>query len=251
MNRNAIAKIVIYSLVALILTGILVSGLEDGIDFEGNGTPVDYEKMIDASVIDAIEINWAAGNVVVKAEDVNCIILRETADHEIKKPMTYVCGNRTLMINHSDQTTIAPFQKIQEKNLVVIVPIDWVCQWLEIDGAGLEVTINGITIRELNVDGAGIILNASGDIKKMDIDGAGCDVTVSYPKAPKELNLDGAGCVLNVSLPDGCGFAVEMDGLGCTLDTDAETRKIDSEIVYGDGNFKIEISGMGCDITIK
>lgn len=253
MKRNAIAKIVIYSLVVLILTGILVSGLADSIDigFGGNGTPVDHETRIDVSSTAGLEINWAAGNVVVKAEDVDCIILRETADREIKKPMTYSCYTQTLEINHSEHTVISAFNHPQEKNLEVIVPIGWVCQWLDINGADLEVTIDGIAARELNVDGAGIVLNASGNIVALDIDGAGCDVTVSYSEAPKELNIDGAGCVLTASLPDGCGFAVELEGLGCTLETNAETRRIDGQTVHGDGYYKVEVSGMGCDITIN
>lgn len=253
MKRNAIVRIVLYSLLAVVLTGILMSGLLTNFVVDivhGEEIVVDYEASVDSAPARNIQINWASGNVVVKAEDVNQIIIRETADKAIKKPMTYSYQNGTLEINHSSQKVFGPFYKPQEKNLVVIVPLSWVCQELSIDGAGLEISINGLSIADLSVNGAGIVLNADGSVNEVDIDGAGCEVKLYCTDRPQEINLDGAGCVLSLTLPEGCGFRMEADGLGCELETALSFHKQDGVYISGDGHCQIDVDGLGCEVAI-
>lgn len=253
MKRNTIVRIIVYSLLALVLTGILVSGLltNSVVDIvHGEEIVVDHEAKVDSAPARSIQINWASGNVVVKAEDVDQIIIRETAEKTIKKPMTYSYQNGMLEINHSSQKAFGPFYKPQEKNLVVIVPQNWVCQELSIDGAGLEVTIIELSIYELDVDGAGVVLNVSGSVNTLDIDGAGCEVKLDCTERPQEINLDGAGCVLSLTLPEGCGFRMEADGLGCELETALPFTKQDGIYIAGDGHCQIDVDGLGCEVSI-
>lgn len=233
MKRNAIARLIVYSLLAVVLTGILVSGLLTTfvIDISsGTSNVVSGEASVSAAQVDRLQINWVSGNVVIKSGDVDRIIIRENADSEIKKTMTYRCENGTLELDYSNQRVFGPFYRPPEKNLVVIVPLDWECKELEIDGAGLEISINDVNIRDLSLDGAGIVLNASADIQQLDI--------------------DGAGCVLNLTLPEGCGFTLEMDGLGCELETDLPFTKKDGVYLSGNGYCKIELDGLGCKVAI-
>lgn len=254
MKTNAIVRIVLYSLLALMLTGVLLAGLLTNfvVDISsGTEVVVDFEASVDAASVQHLQIDWASGNVVVKAEDVDRIILRETADSVIKKPMTYRLENGTLELNHSNQMVFGPFFKPQEKNLVVIVPRNWECRELELDGAGLEVSINEMNIRELSIDGAGVALSASGSIQKLSIDGAGCEIALNCADRPKRIEMDGAGCVLSLTLPEGCGFTLDMDGLGCALDTDLPYRKQDGIYLSGDGDCQIDADGLGCQVSIR
>ena len=253
MKTNAIVRIILYSLLALTLTGILLSSLLTTfvIDISsGTTNVVDAEAAVNSGTIHNLQVNWANGNIVIKSEDVDHIIIRETADTKIKKPMTYRCEDGTLEINYSDQKVFGPFYQPQEKNLVVIVPLDWECREMEIDGAGLEVTIQDLSIRDLSVDGAGLMLNASGNIQEVSIDGAGCDITLYCTDRPHSISLDGAGCVLSLTLPADCGFMMEADGLGCELETDLTLTKHNGLYIAGDGHCKIDVDGLGCEVTI-
>lgn len=254
MKRNAIARIIICSLLALVLTGILVSGLLTNfvIDISsGTVNVVNSEAAVNAEQVHNLQINWLSGNVVIKAEAVDRIILRETADNPIKKPMTYRCEDNTLEIDHSNQRVFGPFYRPQEKNLVVIVPLDWECRDMEIDGVGLEISINDLNIRDLSVDGAGVVLNVNSSIQDLNVDGAGCEVTLNCTDRPKSIEMDGAGCVLSLTLPDVCGFQLEMDGLGCELETDLPFRKNEGLYLSGDGYCNIEVNGLGCEVNIQ
>ena len=72
MMRNAIVRIILYSILALVLTGILLSGLLTNFVTDivsGTEIVVDYEATIDPRSAQNIQIDWASGNVVVKSED--------------------------------------------------------------------------------------------------------------------------------------------------------------------------------------
>ena len=253
MKRNAIVRIIIYSLLALVLTGVLVSNLlsEFIIDI-GGGTEiaVDGWTQLPAAQFQNLQINWAAGKVVVKTGQITDIMILETSDDVIKRPLTFRHHNGTLEINHSSQKVIGPFFKAEEKTLEVTVPRKWICQEMEIDGAGLEVTINGLNIHELSVDGTGIILDINGSVNQLDMDGVGCEVSFSCIKPVQEISLDGAGCVLDLTLPEGCGFQLDTDGFGCDFSSDVATNYVDGAYIYGDGYCKISADGIGCDIAI-
>ena len=83
MKRNAIARIIAYSILLFVLIGMLIGGLlTNGFVFSihhSSGTVVDYEARVDAAPIEEISINWVGGTVVIKAEDVDHIIFRETS----------------------------------------------------------------------------------------------------------------------------------------------------------------------------
>lgn len=254
MKRNAIARLIVYSLVALVLTGILVTGiLGNGFVFhisESHGTVVQYEAHVEAiSGID-LEINWVAGHVTIKRENVDRIYFRETADGEIKHPMTYHYEGDTLELNHSRSSVFFGFNKVQEKNLVVVVPMDWYCGELSIDGATLTIDVMDLAAREVSIDGAGTYLNFRGNVDQVEINGAGCEIQLSCQNKPQSISIDGAGCVLSLTLPEGCGFRTEADGLGCELNTELPYRKQDGAYLSGDGHCQIDVDGLGCEVSI-
>lgn len=255
MKRNAIARIIVYSLIVLALTSFLIAGiLSNGFVFSlhsSSGTVVDYEARVDAAPIEEISINWVGGTVVIKAEDVDHIIFRETCPNPIKKQMTYRCADGVLELNHSQSTVSIGINHTQDKDLVVIVPLNWSCQELSIHGTGVSVTIADLSIGNLEIDGAGTALNFSGSIHQLEVNGAGCDIRLDCSDRPKNITLDGAGCVLSLTLPEHCGFQLEMDGLGCELDTSLSFRRQDGVYLSGDGYCKIEVNGIGCDIAIS
>lgn len=256
MKRSAIIRIVLYSLLALVLTGILVTGiLANGFVFSigggsGDGIEVEYEASVEAESGITLEINWAAGKVVVKREDVDRIIFRETADKEIKHPMTYSYVGDTLELNHSNVSVYFGINNPQEKNLVVVVPMDWKGKKLIINGAALDITLRDLKIEELEIDGAGMNLIFFGWVKAVEIDGAGCKADLTCTNSVQSIQMDGAGCDLTVTLPEGSGFIVQMDGLGCGYSTDIASYRENGNIVYGDQSCKIEVDGIGCHVGV-
>jgi hypothetical protein len=122
---------------------------------------------------------------------------------------------------------------------------------LEIDGAGLIIELRDVNIDELSINGAGCQMYLSGGVQEVGIDGAGCDITLNCTDRPKSIEVDGAGCVLSLTLPESCGFQLEMDGMGCELETDLLFTKGDGVYISGNGHCKIEVNGLGCEVSIN
>lgn len=254
MKTNAIVRIVAYSLLALVLTGILFSALCGHsviFNFRGmSGTEVGNEASVDAEITKNIRINWAGGNVLIQKRDVNSIIFRETCDKTIKKPMTYTWDDGTLTLNHSRASVSFGINNPPKKDLVVTVPLDWKCEELEINGAALDIMLVDLSVGELKLDGAAMNLSVTGYVYEMSVDGAGCTIYLDTSYITKNISMDGAGCKLTLLLPQNCGFRVAMDGLGCSFDSDVESVRSNGEYFYGDSMCSVEVDGLGCHVGI-
>ena len=250
MKRNAIVRIILYSVTVVLLIAILIGGLTETFPFfgSGKGIPVDCEASIEAVSCREIEINWASGSVVIKREDVPKIIFRETASDTIRHSMTYRFSDGTLELNYSGQKFAV--NASQEKDLVIVVPLDWKAQSIEINGADLTVDIIDLTVDELEIETASSLLNFRGSVDKVSIDATSVKAKLQCGNRVSEIDMDGTGCSLELILPKECGFLLEMDGLGCDFHSELAGIAQNGSYHYGDQHCKIEVNGMNCNVSI-
>lgn len=258
MKRNAIARIIVYSVLALVLTGVMVGGIAaNGFMFsfhEESGTVITGEKAtFDVAQIKKIEIDWAAGAVSIKTADTDRISVSEVSPENSKYKMTYRLNDGTLSLDYSKGTIGIGFGNwnIPNKDLCITVPRDWLCDELEIDGAALEIDIEGLSVKSMNLDGASCNLQFSGKVDEVDIDGASADIKLNCENRISGIEVDGASCEIDVTLPQGCGFLVEMSGLSCSFHSDLSGVSQGDRYTYGDQHCKIQVDGLSCDVTIR
>lgn len=256
MKRNSIARIVIYSLVVLMLTGILLVGIAaNGFTYEigsSHGTVTNGEASLDASQIQNIEIDWASGSITIRSGDEPQITVSETSE-DSKYQMTYAVRGNTLSLDYSSSTICIGFGNftIPAKDLVITVPQDWVCKDLEIDGASLDITIEDLNLQTLDLDGASCSLRYSGSVENVEIDGASADIDLNCANPVSDININGASCDLELTLPEGCGFWVQMDGLSCSFRSDLDYSTDNGSYFRGDWHCRISVDGLSCDVYIR
>lgn len=274
MKRNAIARIIIYSILILVLVGILAAALGVGtfmFQFGSGGTAVTEGKFsIPEADVDNLEIEWIAGSVTIVRGETDEIIAVESAQGEIEDPMAYSLRGNTLKISYVKSGIRIGFHSTPKKDLHITVPMDWDCSRLSIDSASTDIEIRDLTadtlelnsassdciltdciIGNLEVDGASCNLNYSGTLNSLDCDGASTDITAVFTNVPNSINLDGASAELDITLPEDCGFRVEMDGMSNRFSSDFSTTSTDDSYVYGDGACKIEVDGMSTTVRIR
>ena len=167
MKRNAIARIVIYSLMIAIFSGILMVGL--GLNLftfrtESQGTQVTGEAVsVDADQISWLDLDWAAGSITIRTADTDQITFTESGATE-RYPMVYAISGGTLSIDYSKKN-VATVGNIPNKDLTITVPQDWMCKGLDLDGAALEVKIEGLTVIDFDIDGAANEIVFTGSVK--------------------------------------------------------------------------------------
>lgn len=256
MKRNAIARIIIYSILALVLTGILVSAIalnELSFDFgDSNGTVVEQSGSVPAADIRNLEIDWASGNITILRADTELITFSETVQENRKYQMVYATNGNTLRLSYCKGNIAIGFgRNIPDKDLTIIVPQDWECEALEIDGAELTISIENLIVDTLELDGAACDLNFVGEVRRVDVDGASAELHLECLNRVEQIDIDGASCEVNLILPKNCGFTVDMEGISYGLNTDLPCTNQNGQKVYGDGHCKINVDGISCEVNIS
>lgn len=283
MKTNAIVRIVVYSLVIIILLGILLAGIGvinyavnfSSIDTDTEMVTVDLNGSVSADAVKNIAIEWVAGSVTIRPEDTDEISFSETDVEDEKQKMVWKLDGSTLKIQYCKESIKFPsfginFNSNLSKDLVITVPRDWVCDTLEIDCASATVNAHELTIREVDFDGASGTCSfydchvdelgldtASGDVvfsgtlNTLDCDAASasCEITVS--NVPQRIDIDSASGDLELALPDDCGFICELDTMSGRFSSDFETTSTNGHHIHGDGSCHINVSAMSGDVTIK
>ena len=251
MRTNAIIRIVIYSLVILALVSLLLSGLGIGMFAFDSGTVLTTGTgSVDAAGIRSLEIEWVSGSVTVRTGDTDSITFSESGNFKDSQAMVFEDQNGTLRLSYAKSVFGFRFGSLPSKDLVITVPEDWDCRTMEFDGAALEISIEGISVRELDLDGAAAQVYINGAVEMLNCDGAACEITWNCTERPREIDLDGADCRLELTLPKDCGFLVRMDGLSCDFDSDLDYTGDKGEYGYGDHYCRVDADGISCKVVI-
>lgn len=255
MKSNAIVRIVIYSLVILLLIGLLLAGMGIGSYVislgSGSGETVTGKTgTVRADQVKDLEIEWAAGSITIQTGETDEITFSESGNFSEDQAMAYELKGDTLKLQYSKATVQIGFVSIPSKDLVITVPKDWVCQELELDGASLEMDINGLTIGQLDIDGASNTVTMNGIVNQLDCDGASCEITLNTVETPSRISIDGASCQVNLTLPEDCGFRVEVEGLSCSFHSDFTANYSNGRYTYGDERCYITADGLSCEVNI-
>lgn len=285
MRTNAIIRIIIYSLVILILSGILISVLFFGLYVADGRVQSHHSDEHIASIegvvtqeifsndIKNIEIEWVAGSITIQpSTTANDIQITESFGRDVSQTMVCRQSGQTLKIQFSEESMKFPSFGINvdySKDLVITVPENWIGNSLEIDAASTEVEVHDLNINELDFDGASGRLTldnceiveldidtASGDVeftgilKELDFDAASAKFEGEFFQIPNHLNLDTMSGDLTIVLPEYCGFELTLDTMSGSFDSDFEFNTMGATYKVGDGACKIKVSAMSGDVSI-
>ncbi len=208
MKRNAILRIIIWSLVLVLLVGILAAGLTFGSYQNLRRSSKPAETMIPMPITESIEtpapteadsssggnkdyfspqeiteieIEWVAGDILIQAADTDRITVKEDHSGDPKYNMVLKKKGSELDIQFCEEGVASYFgintRSDVEKDLTITVPKDWICESLDIECALAKVEVNDLTIREVDFDGAsGSCEFENCTVEEIDIDTASGDV---------------------------------------------------------------------------
>lgn len=287
MKRNAIVRIVLYSLIITILLTLLFFGLGVRNLFGKRSTVTPVETVVSTLTesplesgnkltfnpdsVQDLKIEWAAGSIAIFPADVEEITVFESDVSDSKYTMVCKTHGNTLILRFCDDNWEHGFRvKGISKDLTIMVPRNWQCSSLEIDAASASVEVNGLTIREVEFDGASgkcefsnctvdimDLDTASGDIEFygslniLECDAASASFTGVLTNHPTRLDMETMSGDLDITLPEDCGFTVNLDGLRTNFTSDYPTTVKNGDQVYGDGSCRINISAMSGDVCLR
>lgn len=277
MKRNAIFRIILFSFLAVVLVGVLISGIAlkkyqmPGIVVRKSfDAPEVSGNKFNAGEIDRLKIEWAAGSIVlVPVEGDEISVTEELLGAE--KAMVLKKDGSTLYVQYCEGGVGISFGSGSlKKNLYITVPQDWECKELEIDAASATVQAELLTIRELasstasgthtftncqvgtmKMETVSGDLNFTGTLEKLDFNGVSAQLDLALTNAPKSIELESVSGDLNLTLPESCGFTVDKDTVSGRVSSELPTTEQNGKIVYADGHCEIEVEGVSASVHIR
>lgn len=234
MKRNPILRIVLWSLLALILLGILITGLfgyvgrnsyrfdnheivvtsplaseealidrtipKDTAASQTEPTPAPVDGIpIDLKQVQNLEIEWPAGSVTIVPSDVDQILLSETPVDRPEEQLAYSLRGRTLHIRYYEKKTNPNFNLKHSKDLTILVPRDFSLTTLDLDTASADLSVTDMTIGQADVDGAsGRSRFENCQLGSLNMDTVSGDVFVSGTAT--ELDVDSISAAVEAQL---------------------------------------------------
>lgn len=284
MKTNAIIRIIIWSLVIVMLVGVLCNGLfgwnprthyqlkrTEEVRSEDFVSEV-REASVNAAGVTKLAIEWVAGDIDIRVKEGSDQIRFAEDTGSCEYPMVYNQRGEKLTIQFCKESSgIRISGEDIRKDLVIEVPAEWNCRELELDVAAADLTVQELTVEAVDFDGASGNCNflncvvgsmdmdaASGDItytgklQELDLDAASASFTGTFTENPRLLKLDGMSAELDITLPADGGYTARMDGLsGSIASIDHSCKIINDAHIYGDGSCRISLSGLSCDLTIQ
>lgn len=229
---------------------------------------------LDPEQVREIDIEWAAGSIIIEAADVDSIQFTEAMSADPGHPMAWKQDSDKLTIRFSESTTFGFGINLTgeiAKDLTILVPADWECGSLEIDAASATVEVKNLMIREVDFDGANGICTfdncvideldmdtASGDIyfsgslNTLDCDAASASVFAVFDNAPSRIDMDSMSGDLDITLHENVGFTVSMDALSSDFVCEfGYGQSRDGTYSRGDGKCRITLDAMSGDLYIR
>lgn len=277
MKRNAIFRIILFSFLAVVLVGVLISGIAlkkyqmPGIVVRKSfDAPEVSGNKFNAGEIDRLKIEWAAGSIVLVPVEGNKISITEELLGGDESMVLKKDGS-TLYVQYSEGAVGISFGSGSlKKNLYITVPRDWECKELEIDAASATVQVENLTIEEVESSTAsgthtftncqvGTMkmetvsgdLNFTGTLEKLDFNGVSAQADVVVTNFPKSIDVETISGDLNITLPKECGFTVDKDTVSGRFSSELPTTEQNGKIVYADGHCEIEVEGVSASVHIR
>lgn len=287
MKRNAIARIVIWSLVAVLLTSLLVVGISSSPSsfFSGDwslGTiGVTYKNSAlynvgGGTVTDefhSIKVNWTNGKINIEAYDGEDTVISETEVAEKENKLRWRVEDGVLKIQQMAAGMRFGLKQTPKKTLTVKIPSN-VAEGLKAvtsDSVSAEVTITGISASDkieidivsgganlkniktekLDIDTVSGSIKAAGEFTELESDSVSGDVTVSSATPLKKLDCDSTSGNIRLTIPKNSGFTLKADtvsgDISCGLPTVSESK---NRRVCGDGSADFETDTVSGDLII-
>ena len=285
MKTSAVIRIVIWSLVALILTGVLVSvvvfkGVWGGsgdfsVGVTGNVYSGDY-NIGGGSVtepINAVEVDWVSGKIEISVYDGETTEISENEISDEDYKLRYKVENGRLTV-HSEKSGFS-FGIISrpKKELTIKIPRAYAenLKTLKINSTSAEINLNGLTVLEstetdtvsgrvtaenlntasLECDTVSGDVKASGAIEAFDLSSTSgaAEITTTVPL--KKLETDTVSGDVTLTLPESSGFTLEFDTVSGDLNCELPMTNKNGKHICNDGSAEFEADSTSGDFTVK
>ena len=287
LKKGAIARLVIWSVTALLLTGLLASvlvfrGLKEESkkwNFSIGSSGDTYKNASDYFVgggdiydeITSLEVNWASGGINIEVYDGSCIQISETGADSEDDRMRYIVRNGRLIIQYRKSGFSFGFLN-SDKILNVKLPYETAAGLvsIETESTSADVNIAGITASECDISNSGGEirleevklgrldfetvsgnLEVSGEIGSLESSSTSGEVRLRSASAPNEIDCESVSGDVVLEIPADSGFRAELDTISGAFSSELTVTKRGEKYISGDGRGDYSADTTSGDFIIR
>ncbi len=278
-KRNAIIRLVIWSVVLVLLTGTLVVGLV-GVPFKIDKLNLSISNQyffdeknynrgggdIDAA-IHCLEVEWISGRVTVQPHEGATVRLEETDGLPGDEQLRWKVEDGILRIFPRKAFRFLGPISLPEKNLNIYLPQGMVPEELEITtvsgnitlqqfsciDAGIEtvsgnIDILGCDITDLECESVSGDAGFNGTLQRLDWGSVSGNAEITTATMPARIRSDAVSGDITVTITDGPGFTVETEKVSGDFNCDFPLLNARR---YGDGSADYRFESVSGNIYLK
>lgn len=287
-NKNSvIVRIILWTLTALILLGVLLWGLEllPGLSIRGfsfGGWNFNYldsaqyqvgSGSVSAAGLRSLEINWVDGSVNLEVTDGNSVVFREPDGLDEEDQLRYrVVGDRLIIQYGKPRWGFGIHFSRPAKNLTVEIPRTLASQLVElkvdtvsapvrasgltakaceVDGVSGDVTFIDCSFDEVEMDTVSGALQLSGQADSIEFDGVSGGMNLDLLQTPRKISTDTISGSVHLTLPRDAAFSVELDSVSGKLENEFSSIKSGDTYYCGQGGGTFQFDSVSGDVTIQ
>ena len=263
-NKNSvIVRIILWTLTALILLGVLLWGLEllPGLSIRGlsfGGWDFHYKDSaqyqvgsgsVSAAGLRSLEVNWVDGSVHLEVTDGDSVVFREPDGLDEEDQLRFqVVGDR-LIIQYSKPRWGFGFHASQpDKHLTVEIPRTLAGQLVELQVDTVSAPAKKIKLTADTVSGG---LQLSGQANSVEFDGVSGGMDLALLQVPRKVSTDTISGNIHLTLPQDAAFSVELDSASGKLDNEFSSTKTGDIYYCGQGGGTFQFDSVSGDVVIR
>ena len=280
MNKSAIIRIIIWSIVAVLSLTILLFGIiSDTNSFGFISTYYDDEELYSVCYgrteiteeINKLDINWVDGNISVDTHDGDEIIINEYGVTDEDSRLRYLVRDNKLIIQPRKSERFISDGSIPKKDLVVLIPksmasllsleVDNIsgeikiaaveARSVRVESVSAEIYISGVTANELDLEIVSADIDAEGSFDNIAIESVSGNTKITSAVCPRELEADAVSGNFVIYIPEDSEFTVELDAVSSRFSSDFTYTKRGDNYIVGAGGADFTIDGVSGNIDIK
>lgn len=292
MNKNnAKAKIITHSIIAVVLTILLVWVLRSNVSCGGSfsfwpsGCNVisfgsyTYDDADKYSVgeftldeeITALDIDWIAGKVNVIVTDEENVSAKETGAEDEDDELRYRVVDGKLMIKFkkaekfglnddlSKQLNLyIPKEMASKLSLVSVQCVssdlnmdDIVVGTVDIEMVSGKFESSNISMDKFDFQGVSGDMTIYGSIDELNAEMVSGKIKVNSDKMLSKIDVEAVSGDVTVTMPEGDGFTAEMESVSGDLNIEFAVSTKGDKKIYGDGGAEYSFESVSGDINLK
>lgn len=278
MNKSAIVKIIVWSIVAVLSLTVLIFGILDDTSSFGFISAY-YENEDDYTIVHGreeiydeisnININWMNGTVSIDTHGEDYIIISEHGATDENSRMRILARGGTLTVQARKSARFI-FDNPEEKTLVVLIPQSMAeglgklsveslsgnikianikSEFLSLESADAEIEISNVEARHIDAETVNADAHISGAFDNADIESVSGNVILESSICPN-LTSDFVSGNFKIYVPQESSFAVTFDKVSGHFSTDFEFTKRMGEYVVNGGGKEFELETVSGNVFI-